>query len=227
MYRQMEKPIRAWAEHPNQSPSSLRRALDEVITINAMTPSMAENLRSEYFAFSGFLHEPDISLAKIELQIVESKTRPDLSPFGAMKESLWRLALREPERSRRLIRVVWANWLSAADLPVGERLGRGHKLPYGYFYDPPSDSPENVRTVAPGRINRWVGSTRYLREMVPGIDNLDKAEGNEAAMRAALVVELAEQLYLRENGHPPDSPDKLVGPYLKALPEGYVPPSTR
>jgi hypothetical protein len=224
MYSQMEKPVRAWADHPNQSPSSLRRALDEVLAINAMTPSFAENLRSEYFAFSAFLDRPDVSLAKIEIQIAESKSRPDISPFGSMKETLWRLILREPERSRRLIRVVWANWLSAADLPVEQRLGRGHGLRHGYYYDPPPDAPEAIRRLTPERIDRWVGSTRYLGPMLPGIDNLDKAEANEAAMRAALVVNLAEQLYTRENGHPPESPDQLVGPYLKALPEGYVRP---
>jgi hypothetical protein len=196
-----------------------------VLAINAMTPSFAENLRSDYFAFSTFLDAPDISLAKIELQIDESNSRPDISPFGAIKEALWRLALREPERSRRLIRLVWANWLAAADLPVGQRLARGHKLGRGYYYDPPPDAPEAVRTLTSERIDRWVGSTRYLRAMLPGIDNIDKAEANESVMRAALVMELAERLYIRENGRPPDSPDQLVGPYLKALPEGYPRPA--
>ncbi len=184
MYSQMEKRIRAWAEHPNQSASSLRRALDEVVAIDDMTPSFAENLRSEYFAFSHFLDAPDISLAKIELQIIESKSRPDISPFASVKETLWRLVLRETERSRRLIRVVWANWLAAAGLPPGQRLARGHRLRYGYFYDPPPDAPESVRRLTPERIDGWVGSTRYLRAMLPGIDNFDKAEANEAAMRA-------------------------------------------
>ncbi len=223
MYRLMERAIRPWAEHPNQSPSSLRRALDEAIAINAMTPTFAEGLRSEYFAFSSFLDAPDISIAKIELQVTESKSRPDISPFAAMKETLWRLVLREPERSRRLIRLVWANWLAAADLPAAERLKRGHKLRHGYYYDPPPDAAETIRTLTPERLDRLVGSTRYLRAMLPGIDNVDKAEANEAAMRAGLVVYLAEQLYIRENGHPPESPDQLVGPYLKALPEGFVP----
>ena len=60
--------------------------------------------------------------------------------------------------------------------------------------------------------------------MLPAIDNLDKVEKNRS-IQAALVVYLAEQLYTRENGHPPDSPQQLVGPYLKALPEGFVMPA--
>ncbi len=223
MYSQAERPIRAWADHPNQSPSSLRRALDDVIAINAMTPSFAESLRSEYFAFSSFLDAPGLSMAKIELQVKESQSRPDLSPLGSMKEALWRLALREPERSRRLIRAVWANWLAAAELPVAERMARGHRLRYGYYYDPPPDTPEAVRALTPERLDRRVGSTRYLQAVLPAIDNLDKAERNKS-MQAALVVYLAEQLYTRENGHPPDSPEQLVGPYLKALPDGFVMP---
>ncbi len=226
LYSQMDKSIRVWADHPNQSPSGLRRALDDVVAIDTMTPSYAEALRAEYFAFSGFLDEPGLSIAKIELQITETKGRPDISPFAAMKEAFWRLVLREPERSRRLIRLVWANWLSAAALPPEGRLRRGHKLPNGYFYDPPPDASESVRRLTPETLDRWVGSTRYLRAMLPGIDNLDKAQRNEAEMRASLIVFLAEQLYHRENGRAPSSPDQLVGPYLKALPEGYVRPDS-
>ena len=227
LYSQMDKSIRIWADRPNQSPSGLRRALDDAVAIDAMTPSYAETLRAEYFAFSGFLDEPGLSLAKIELDINVSQGRPDLSPFGAMKEAFWRLVLREPERSRRLIRLVWANWLSVAGLPAGERLKRVHKLEHGFFYDPPPDAPEPVRRLTPQALDRLVGSTRYLGPMLLGFDNLDKAQRDEAAMRAALIVYLAEQLYHCEVGRAPGSTEQLVGPYLKALPEGYVRPDDR
>jgi hypothetical protein len=224
LYHQMDRAIRAWADHPNQSPSGLRRALDDLIAIDAMTPTFAENLRAEYFAFSRFLDEPGLSMRKIRREIVEAKSVPGQSPFAALMDEMKRQAFREPERSRRLIRLVWADWLSVAALPPGERPDRGHKLPHGYFYEPPADAPAPIRGLTPVALDRWVGSTLYLRAMLPSIDNVEKAEMGERAMRAALIVHLAEQLYTRENGHPPDSPDRLVGPYLKALPDGFVPP---
>lgn len=225
LYERMEKSIRAWADHPNLSPSSLRRALDEVIAINAMTPTLAENLRSEYFAFSRYLDEPDLSLVKIDRDIIESRWGPDRTPFGALKEATWCFALREPERSRRTIRLVWANWLSTSDLTAEDR--RGRRLQYGYFYLPPADAPEAVRRLSPEALDRWVGSTLYLRAVIPAIDSFEKALAQETTMRASLVVYLAEQLFRLEKGRAPDSPDQLVGPYLKALPEGYPPTADR
>ena len=225
LYGRIEKSICAWADHPNLSPSSLRAALDDVVAINALTPTFAEGLRSEYFAFSRFLDAPDLSLLKIDREIKEIRSHPDRSPFATMMESFWRFALREPERSRRLIRLVWVNWLSAADLPPEERAGRARKLDRGYFYEPPADAPEATRRLTPEMLAGWVGSTRYLHAMLPGIDNVDKADANETALRASLVVNLADQLYRLENGRAPDSPEQLVGPYLKALPPGFVKPS--
>lgn len=223
MYREMETSIRAWADHPNLSPSSLHRALDDVIAINAMTPAFAEGLRAEYFVFSRFLDAPGLSRAKIEIQVAPGKELPDLSPFGAMKEAFWTFALREPERSRRVLRLVWSNWLTASGLPAAARLRRGERRIYGTFYEPPTDAGEPIRHLSPGALDHLVGSTRHLRAILPDIRSMDEADAAEAAVRASLVVDLADQLYRREQGRPPASPEQLVGPYLKALPEGYTP----
>ena len=221
LYGRIEKSVRAWADHPNLSPSSLRAALDDVIAIDALTPTFAEGLRAEYFAFSHFLDEPGLSLLKIDREVREIRVRPEGTLFGSMMESFWRFALREPERSRRLIRLVWADWLSVADLPPVERIRRGRKLDRGYYYEPPDDAPEPVRRLTPEALDRWVASTRYLHAMLPGIENVDKADANEETLRASLIVNLAEQLYRLEHGRPPGSPEQLVGPYLKALPPGF------
>jgi hypothetical protein len=45
------------------------------------------------------------------------------------------------------------------------------------------------------------------------------ARMREQSGQGALLLHLAEQLYLRERGEPPPSPEALVGPYLKRLPD--------
>ena len=226
MWNILARTIRAWADHPNQSPSGLRQALDEMIAIDAMTPSFSQALRAEYFAYAALLDDPELSTWKILQDYAETQSKGEPpSPLKRLEKASWRLVLREPERSRRVFRLVWANWLSVADLSPSERLRRGRKLEYGYYYDPPPEASEVVRRLTPERLDRWVGSTRYLRAILPAIDNIDKADARDAAARATLIVVLAEQLYARENGRRPDSPDQLVGPYLKALPEGFVRPT--
>ena len=218
--------VRAWADHPNLSPSNLRQALDELNAIDAMTPPLSQALRAEYFAYAALLDDPELSTWKILQDSSETRTKgEEPGPLKRLEEAAWRLVLREPERSRRVLRLVWANWLSAADLTPSERLKRVRKLEFGYYYDPPPGAPVAVRRLTPERLDRWVGSTLYLRAILPAINNLDKAEARDAAARGSLIVDLAEQLYTRENGRRPDSPYQLVGPYLKALPEGIARPS--
>ena len=55
--------------------------------------------------------------------------------------------------------------------------------------------------------------------------NIEAARARDERNRAGLIVHLAEQLYRRERGEQPASPQDLVGPYLKALPAGYIPPT--
>lgn len=222
----LAKSVRAWADHPNQSPSKLRQGLDEVIAIDAMTPPLSQALRAEYFAYAALLKDPELSIGMVLQDPAEARSKGEQpGPLKRLEEASWRLVLREPERSRRVLRLVWANWLSVADLPPSKRLGRGRRLESGYYYDPPPEAPVAVRRLTPERLDRWVGSTRYLRAIVPAFDDIDKADARDAATRASLIVDLAEQLYTRENGRRPDSPDQLVGPYLQALPAGFARPS--
>jgi len=60
---------------------------------------------------------------------------------------------------------------------------------------------------------------RYLPDV--GV-MLKKSIGRERSMFDALKVQLAEQLYLREHGKPPENLKALIGPHLKSLPDGYA-----
>jgi hypothetical protein len=55
--------------------------------------------------------------------------------------------------------------------------------------------------------------------------NFEKVLARDEEARATLIVHLAEQLYKREKGREPTAVEDLVGPYLKAIPDGYVAPS--
>jgi hypothetical protein len=231
MYNSTATYVRTWSDYPSVSATALRHALDDLIAINAMTPPCDEWVRSEYFVISSILDDPDLSAWSIQHQIdtnsMSSKTatagdRP--GPLERLKEAFWRVGLREPERSRRVNRLIYANWLSVGDLPDHERARRRRQIGDWTYFDPPPDAPESARLLGLEDLDRWLLSTRYIRSLLISINALEKASDREAATRASLVVHLAERLYARENGKEPPSIEALVGPYLKEIPPGYLPP---
>jgi hypothetical protein len=225
IYNRFDTAIRGWADQPNLTTDTLRQALDEVITINGMTPTLSENLRVEYFVLDKMLNDPNLSVWRL---LHELSSDPDQTaqptPFKRLQEACSRLNLREPTRSRRLLRLIFANWLSVGILPESERAQRTKIGRYGPVYDPPVGAPKVAGLFTPAQRDAWIDTTLYLRLILPSLESFDKAEAREASLRAGLIVRLAEELFKREHGKLPDSLQQLIGPYLKSLPEGYIPP---
>ena len=226
IYSVLANNVRAWADHPNLNVDLLRKSLDDILVINAMTPSMSHGIRSEYFSIARFLDDPNATEWYIHQNLGGPNAKNDKqTPFDKLKENLWRVFLREPERSRRVLRLVVANWLSVAELSPGERVKRRGFVAYSIpIYDPPADALPAARVLTRGLFDRWLKTTRFLVQLLPSFDHLNKAEIREEATRASLVIHLAEKLYEKDHGKPPESAETLVGPYLKALPPGYVAP---
>jgi hypothetical protein len=214
--------VTRWSEDPRVDASLLRRALEDLLVIDKLTPSNAECLRNEYISLMKTLADSDHrdrALAQ-EYQKTDQITPKELARYrlGSTLATLGR----EPERSRRVIRLVVANWLTALKLTPAERANRVVKIGNVTLYRP---APGEASPISVEELARWFESTRYARHLLIG--NVFAAYGNplgEEGERAALIVHVAEQLYLREHGELPETVEVLVGPYLKALPAGYVPP---
>jgi hypothetical protein len=215
--------VTRWSEDPRVDASLLRRALEDLLVIDRLTPSHAECLRNEYISLMKTLADPDHrdrALAQ-EYQTPEQITPKELARYR-LGSTLATLGC-EPERSRRVIRLVVANWLTALKLTSAERADRVVKIGNLTLYRP---APGESSPISVEELARWFESTRYAKHFLIG--NVFAANGNplrEEGERAALIVHVAEQLYLREHGELPETAEALVGPYLKHLPGGYVPPT--
>jgi hypothetical protein len=230
IYTTIDGAVRAWADQPNLTTESLRQALEEVLAINAMTPTFGQNLRADYFLYRSLLEDPQLSVGRLRQMFHSEQDEGRPAVTGGVGEAVLRLAHREPERSRRLLRLIFANWLSVGDLPAQERLRRMKMGAIGPWFDPPPGSPDAARLLTLEDQDDWVESSLYARLLFPvsdakGKESLVRADAREATLRAGLVVHLAEELYRREHGEAPASPEQLVGKYLDALPPGYVSPS--
>ena len=72
----------------------------------------------------------------------------------------WRFWRREPERSRRVIRLALANWIAYYDRSPEDRPTPDPDTLSAFdFYAFGPDAPANARILSPRSIDRWLGST--------------------------------------------------------------------
>jgi hypothetical protein len=206
-----------WADDPDVNTALLRKALDDVIEIDALTPRDSGIVRYEFFAIMNTLDDAEGRKAirrgpgPIAAQSVGSKIKDDLDSASAF-------LAHEPEISRRLARYVLTNWLATAELTRAEREKRLMTIgPYRLFLSPASSSAE----ISIASLEKWINSSYYVKESLKHWSGWNAQLGRDEVNRANLIVHLATVLYRRERGRPPETPEALVGPYLKALPEAY------
>jgi hypothetical protein len=156
-------------------------------------------------------------------RLFDMQLPPDAaSKVYAARRFLWR----EPERSRRVLRLVFANWLASSELPLERRPRPAVKvvaqtfmtklsLPL-YAFGP--EAPAAARARSPEEIGKWLISTHDARL---ALTNPMRAHLRLVERRAYrnIVLLLASELYRRERGSYPPSDQALVGTYLKRVPD--------
>jgi hypothetical protein len=206
-----------WADDPKLDVGTLRRALDDVLEIEAIAPSYATILRQEYFAIRNSLDDPEILARALRRENAPARWSWQASVDERLSRT-WALIRREPERSRRVVRLILANWLSACDEPDEARQARAVQFGKLVLFRP---APGESAPIEPAELARWFETTVYARRIFHQWLNLATAKSNDERARATLIIHLAGKLYAKEHGKEPASPEDLVGPYLKALPAGY------
>ncbi len=133
----------------------------------------------------------------------------------------WRSLWREPERSRRVIRLLTANWLAYEDLPPERRPRPDPSVVPFDFYSFGPEAPASARALTPEAMDAWFESA-YDAQKVFVYLNASGVRFTERANDEELLVLLASELYRRDHGTEPPSPAMLVGPYLKRMPSTFA-----
>jgi hypothetical protein len=239
MHRWVSTRLTRWAADPKVDARMLRRALDASIAADAATPPTSDVVKLEYLGLLHSFNDPEMMVRILDYEVVPDGKGGSVTKYGQQgwKASLTRLhrrAINDPERSRRVIRLIFANWLAYCDLPPSEqppkvKPGTGQTLTgpasaiVGEFFVAGKDAPASARVLPPEELARWFGSTLDARTAVPAFASFERALARERSAQAALLFNLANELYKREHGQYPGCPEDLLGTYLKALPEGYKP----
>ncbi len=231
-----------WAKLPKVTVPMLRAAIADVEAMAPLHGTEAESLKSEYLAllddFDDFTDprrgHPDLAtraanlprsafaspMAGLTSQIIPPELlRPIYSRFASFVEA-------EPERSRRIARMVVANWLAQADKRPADRASTISTYPLVFAEDagstPSLSPPELVRRAATAP---YFAIARSGFAPPPAwwyaVDQWPTLYIADRQARADLILSLADRIYELEKGQPPPNVEALVGTVLPKLPDDY------
>jgi hypothetical protein len=213
----------------------LRRAQGDALTADALTWPLSESLKLDYLIVMRDLDEMKLLSSEVPLPggkegLLEHMVPPWRTTVRREIQQFRFRASNETERSRRAIRLVYANWLAQVDKPAAER---APKAIHGgvLIYEADRAAPPAARAVAPETLSLAIEET-LVAKLLFRSDDAERSEfgtglweGNgvfarERRQRSVLLIKLAAELYRRDQGKPPANAGALLGGYLKELPEG-------
>lgn len=193
--------IMHWATRPEVNAAMLQNALEEVRAIDAMTGLPSESLKVEYLVYCKSNNVATVA-AWVDPLSYEGQ-------FLAVPLLPWLYG--EPEMSRRVGNLVWANVLSQCDKPAARRT----PATKAHFYTPTPGSPP-VGGISPEEIEKWLKKTVLAKELLPGL--WTTAFDRERARQEMLELVLTLELYHRERGEFPENLSALVGRGIDRIP---------
>jgi hypothetical protein len=229
----LEQRLATWAVDPRTTISQLKSALDEVLKAEPKPAWDSFAIKTGYVELMRSLERP---MDPLDQQGIEGEWTIRLDdmqlPAGmiAKIEASRRLLLREPERSRRVLRLLHANWLAHVESgelrprkPAVRAVLTAMKPQSVLLFAVGADAPAGARALPPQEVASWLVTTHDAKLRLLWVRSPDGTwPPNCRAYRAAhrkLVIMLATEIYHRERGALPPSEQTLVGTYLKSLPD--------
>ncbi len=228
--------LETWAADPRTTVPQLRVALQDLLENEPKPEWYAFSLKLQYLDMMRDLERPFYGNAQQDLDEEFSYRLFDMQVPAELAGTIYaarRWLLREPERSRRVLKLLCANWLAHAEnpgLPPRKPAVRAafslttstngiaktsNTVPL-YHVDPAA--PARAAAMPPQELASWLVTTNDVALLLYGYTFPTE---RHQAMRAhsALLITLASELYHRERGTHPRSEQALVGTYLKTLPD--------
>ena len=228
---------RIWADCDGMTTDVLRRAIADVEAMAALHGTEADSLKRTYIEQAAEIDDPGLAFRLFEPPPNGSKVPPIGSPPGRRLPepfaSYYRradLSLRaEPERSRQINRLIFANWLAQADKGPGGRAKVISTDPL-VFDAGPGASLGRPRATSPGSppaaplFALVRGGFGAPPPSWPIPDRWPRLFAADRRARANLIVALAVRIYEIETGAVPPDDAMVVGAVLPKFPDDYVPP---
>jgi hypothetical protein len=247
----LQRRLADWAADPKTTIPQLHTALDEVQKNEPKPDWDISTIKYGYIDIMREIERPMPLSFQHELEGEWTFGLGDLALSPTMidrLEAARRFLLREPERSRRVLRLLCAHYLAHAE--AHEMPPRKPAVWARFFYQTSTnpvtkgrisvplypmsaDAPAAARALPPHELASWLVATLDARlRLVQGHshywpwppDRLSDGRGvRDRKAHRELVIMLATELYHRERGSLPSSEEALVGTYLESLPDDRPP----
>jgi hypothetical protein len=226
--------LSTWGDDPRTSSDLLRKALADVLALEAITPDDGAAVRGIYREVMGQLNRPNSTLSRFETGLPAG---PNDWPIVRLAQEWFhpyrRAREHEPERSKRAVKLLTAQWLAYfAEVPFDRpppAARVSYLTPWGTYsidvYEPPPSAPAPARAASAWSVGQ--AFSRCLDARYPMVEfwtEMKVTRHKETADQAAALLTIAGCLYSRDHaGDFPPSPEALVGPYLKVMPDDGEP----
>jgi hypothetical protein len=225
---ELQTSVGRWAADRKTDATLLRKALDDVRAGEPKPEWYSFSLEVDYVIMMSELDRPGGIVRQGSEAVVPWLIDPMQLPPGVNKSifAARRFMINEPERSRRVLRLAFANWLAHLEEPKTADRKPAVRAKFGVlgenssvsFYAVGPGAPDGARRLSPQDLASWLLTTRDAQRLLqqwpwPSI------RWSEQREYRGLVVALAEELYRRERGSLPPNEEALVGPYLDYLPD--------
>jgi hypothetical protein len=215
--------IAGWAADPRVDAPLLRAALHDVIEANKLTPPDRETLEIDALQAESVFNDSRY-VARLFADDPWGTGEVDKTNWqnhlDALRRVRWFLA-NEPERSRRIIRLGFANLLEHWDEPLvtRPRLVGTAKTPQ-ILFDARFQSPPEATAIDPSKLAaEWESAVLVKTLSLQSLGSIRAAMDRDHSQRARMVLEIARQVYAREHdGLLPENDEALVGECLSELP---------
>ncbi len=216
-----------WADHPQNNAKLLRAALDDALALDQIAISDEYSLQFDYVQALHALESDGRRQAGIHLlltQIVGVRNVQYIPDQTANRlDRFLRVLYHEPERSRRLARLVYAQRLAVASQPFGKRPTPAESVSLGFtgalpveLYDLGPDAHADARALPAAKLARWLRTSPSALVSIYNRPYVDARRLEYTNLRE-VKSSLAYRLYILEHGgKKPASDADLVGPYLPA-----------
>jgi hypothetical protein len=244
--RPLQRRLNDWAADPRTTIPQLHAAL-EVVLENEPDPDWdLFAIQFGYLELMSALERPIPSSAWQEIEGEWTSRLGGMSLSLEMLEHLEaarRFLLREPERGRRVLRLVCANYLAYVEAREVPRRKPAVWAMFSYLdtsfpvtkrkigvplYPVSSQAPAGALALPPHEVAGWLVSSPdarlrlmwgYMEWHWPSNRVLDGRVVPDRRAHRELVIMLATEIHRRERGALPPSDETLVGTYLKGLPD--------
>jgi hypothetical protein len=202
------EPVTEWARDPSVGVALLRRALDDVAAAEALTPPLPAFYRGEYQAAEASLESPQWMIA----ERARGRAAAGVFDLSGVAPNLDAYLRGEPERTRRVLRLLAANDLAWCDQLAAQR--PAFAVPRLRIYQADPAAPPAARALPPEDLARWAESILIHPAPPWRMGDLELYDRTDRWSMNQLKEAIAVPLFTREMGRKPASPAEALRRYL-------------